>query len=71
MMRAMKSKVWLWMAAGVWLGMAAAAWGTALDAESLEREVRGEVLAFGMVTGRERIEAGRLADAGKPLPVRA
>ncbi len=62
MMRAMKAKVWLWLAAVAWLGMAAAAWGTALDVASLEREVREEVLAFGVASGRVRAEAGRLAE---------
>ncbi len=62
MMRAMKAKVWLWLAAVAWLGMVAAAWGTALDVASLEREVREEVLAFGVASGRVRAEAGRLAE---------
>ena len=52
----------LWVVLACWLGMVVAARGTALDAASLEREVRGEVLAFGVASGRVRAEAGQLAE---------
>ena len=61
-MAGMKASRWLWMAAGWAAAAMAAAGGTALDAASLEREVRGEVLAFGVASGRERAVAGRLAE---------
>ena len=64
MMRAMKAKVWLWLVAVAWLGMAAAAWGTALDVALLEREVREEIAAFRVATGRETLEGARLGEAG-------
>ncbi|MBP5787738.1 MAG: hypothetical protein J6Y19_07990, partial [Kiritimatiellae bacterium] len=60
-MAGMKASGWLWMAAVLASAMAAAG-GTALDVASLEREVRGEVLAFGVASGRVRAEAGRLAE---------